>query len=257
MILHGVAMGEGPPAVLLHGLFGAASNFGAIQRRLAVGRQVFAFDLRNHGASPHDPAMSYAAMAGDVVETLGHHGVQQAAIIGHSMGGKVAMQTALLYPDRVSRLMVADIAPVTNKPAYRAIAQAMLDVPLVPGLARAAAYQALAHAVPDTKVRAFLLQNLRFGPAPEWRIGLGEIAAALPGIEGWSAPAGRVYAGPTVVLRGERSDYIQPEHRGLFRGLFPAARFASLRGAGHWLHADAPDAFTELLAAFLPRAGSA
>ncbi len=251
MILHGAAMGEGPPIVLLHGLFGAASNFGAIQRRLAAGRQVFAFDLRNHGTSPHDPAMSYQAMAGDVMETLDQHGVQQAGIVGHSMGGKVAMQAALLYPGRVSRLLVADIAPVPYAPHYRTIAQAMLDVKLSPGLTRAAAVQALADAVPDTKVRGFLLQNLRFGPAPAWRIGLAEIAAALPAIEDWPATPGRLYAGPTLVLRGESSDYILPEHRALFRALFPAARFASLRNAGHWLHADAPDAFVELVAAFL------
>ena len=257
MILHsaeaGTDRGAGPPVALLHGLFGAAGNFAAIQRRLAETRRVIAFDLRNHGASPHDPDMSYDAMAGDVLDSLAALGVPQAALVGHSMGGKVAMQAALLRPDRVSRLLVADIAPVRYDPAFRGIADAMLAVPLGPGLTRAAADAALAPAVPDPAVRGFLLQNLRLGPAAAWRIGLREIAAALPGIEGWDAPPGSQYPGPVLMLRGERSDYVRPEHRPAIRALFPAAQFMALKGAGHWLHADAPDAFVEIARAFLDR----
>ncbi len=255
MILHaaeaGADRGAGPPVALLHGLFGAGSNFAAIQRRLGAARRVVAFDLRNHGASPHDPAMSYAAMAEDVLDSLSALGVREAALVGHSMGGKVAMQAALLRPDRVSRLLVADIAPVRYDPAFRGIADAMLAMPLGPGLTRAAADAMLAPAVPDPAVRGFLLQNLRLGPTPAWRIGLHEIAANLPGIEGWDAPPGAQYAGPVLVLRGERSGYVRPEHRPAVRALFPAARFMTLKGAGHWLHADAPDAFVEIVQAFL------
>ena len=251
MILAGTEAGQGAPVVLLHGLFGAAGNFATIQRRLAESLRVFSFDLRNHGMSPHDPAMSYAAMAGDVLETMAHHGLAQAALAGHSMGGKVAMQAALRRPGAVSRLVVADIAPVAYAPAFRGFADAMLGLELTPGLTRAAADAALAAAVPDAGVRGFLLQNLRFGAAPAWRIGLPEIAAALPDIEGWAAPPGAVFGGPTLVLRGARSDYVLPEHRPLFRTLFPAARFATLRDAGHWLHADAPEAFTETVRGFL------
>jgi len=247
----GSALGEEPPVVLLHGLFGAAANFAAIQRRLAAARRVIAFDLRNHGASPHDPAMSYSAMAADVLDSLTAMGVPQAALIGHSMGGKVAMQAALLRPDRVTRLLVADIAPVRYDPAFRDIAEAMLTLPLDAGLTRAAADAALATAVPDAAVRGFLLQNLRFGLAPSWRIGLREIAENLPAIEGWDAPPDAHYAGPVLMLRGERSDYIRPEHRPAVRALFPMARFTTLKGAGHWLHADAPDAFVAVAEAFL------
>ena len=250
MILHaieaGTEGGAGPPVALLHGLFGAAGNFAAIQRRLGTTRRVIAFDLRNHGESPHDPAM-----AEDVLDSLSALGVPSAALVGHSMGGKVAMRAALLRPDRVSRLLVADIAPARYDPAFRGIADAMLALPLNPGLTRAAADAALAPAVPDPAVRGFLLQNLRLGPAPAWRIGLREIAAALPGIEGWDAPPGARYPGPVLMLRGERSDYVRPEHRPSVRALFPAAQLMTLKGAGHWLHADAPDAFVEVLQAFL------
>lgn len=251
MILHAIEAGAGPPVAMLHGLFGASGNLAAIQRRLGASRRVIAFDLRNHGGSPHDPAMSYGAMAEDVLDSLAALDVPRAALIGHSMGGKVAMRAALLRPDRVERLLVADIAPVRYDPAFRAIADAMLALPLAPGLTRAAAHAALAPAVPDPAVRGFLLQNLRLGAAPGWRIGLREIAAGLPGIEGWDAPDGARYDGPVLVLRGERSGYVRPEHRPAVRALFPLARFTALKDAGHWLHADAPDAFAAVAQAFL------
>lgn len=249
MILKTVRMGEGPAIILLHGLFGAASNWGRVQRRLAETHAVLAMDLRNHGASPHDPRMDYPTMAADVAETMATEGVATAGVLGHSMGGKVAMQLALARPGIVSRLLVADVAPVHYQPHFRLIAAAMLDLPLAPGLTRAEANAALGHVAPDPAVRGFLLQNLRFGDPPAWRIGLRQIADALPFVEDWPG-AGR-YDGPVLVLRGERSDYILPEHRPLFRALFPAAKFATLRDAGHWLHADAPDAFLATVRAFM------
>ena len=252
MILHATERGDGPPAIMLHGLFGAGSNFATVQRRLAVGRRLLTFDLRNHGQSAHDPAMTYPAMADDVADTMTAHNLQDAAIIGHSMGGKTAMTLALRHPERVARLLIADIAPVAYPPRYRRLLDAMLAVRLRPGLIRAEADAALEPVVSDPAVRQFLLSNLRFGAAPTWRIGLSEIAASLPAIEGWDQTGS--YDGPTLVLRGERSDYVQPEHRALLRDLFPKASFASLRGAGHWLHAEAPGAFLATLDAFLPRA---
>lgn len=250
MILRSVRMGEGgTPLILLHGLFGAASNWGRVQRRLAETRLVLAIDQRNHGNSPHDPVFDYPSMAADVLETLDAAGLGAVAVIGHSMGGKVAMQLALAAPDRVERLVVADIAPVAYPLHFQAMADAMLALPLTPGLTRAEANAALEATATDPAVRGFLLQNLRFGSPPRWRIGLAEIAAGLPSIATWAATG--TYEGPVFVLRGEQSDYVLPEHRPLFRALFPAARFATLRGAGHWLHADAPDAFLETVQAFL------
>ena len=256
MILHATEFGAEraggePPVVLLHGLFGSASNFAAIARRLGGARRVIAFDLRNHGASPHSPAMSYADMAADVLDSLAERGAPRAALIGHSMGGKVAMLAALLQPNRVSRLLVADMAPARYPPAFRPIAEAMLAVPLAPGLTRPAADAVLAPTVPDPAVRGFLLQYVRVGAEPGWRIGLQDIASSLPAIEGWDPPPGATYAGPVLMLRGERSNYVQPEHRPAIRALFPAARFTTLKGVGHWLHAEAPDAFVAVAEAFL------
>jgi len=251
MILKSIRMGEGSPVVLLHGLFGAASNWGRIQRRLAGQHDVLALDMRNHGSSPHGAPMDYATMAGDVVETLAAAGVPKFSLLGHSMGGKIAMRLALAHPDRVSRLLLADIAPVSYPPHFRDIAAAMQALPLTPGLTRAEANAALEAAAPDPAIRGFLLQNLRFADPPAWRIGLDEIAAGLPAIESWTAAG--TYEGPTLVLRGERSDYVMPEHRPLFRALFPQARFATLRDAGHWLHADNPEGFLATVQAFFAR----
>jgi pimeloyl-ACP methyl ester carboxylesterase len=247
-------MGEGPALVLLHGLFGARQNFGAVQKALAGdGWRVIALDLRNHGASPHAAGMAYPDMAGDVAETLQALGAWPATVLGHSMGGKVAMALALTRPEGVGRLIVADIAPVTYPaPLFAEYLNAMRAMPLAPGLTRREADAALSFAVPVPSLRAFLLQNLVFPEeVPRWRIGLGEIAAAMPEIAGWPNLFGR-YEGPTLVLAGSHSPYIRPEHHALFRALFPAAHFASI-AAGHWLHAENPADFLAAVRDFLAR----
>jgi esterase len=249
MILNAIEAGAGPPIALLHGLFGRAGNFGAVQKRLAARHRVLALDLRNHGASPHTATMSYEAMAEDVLETLRARAALPCAIVGHSMGGKVAMEAALDAPAAVSHLVVADIAPVRYPSSFRDYIDAMSTLPLHPGLTRAAADGELAPAVPDAGIRAFLLQNLRFGADPTWTIGLHEIADSLDAIEGWDGSDDMMFPGPAVFVSGARSDYVRPEHRALIRQLFPAARFVTLKDAGHWVHADDPDGFVSVVEA--------
>ena len=251
MILKAIEAGSGPPVVLLHGLFGAARNWGAMQRALAPRFRVIALDMRNHGASPHAPDMRYATQAADVLETLAAMGALPAAVIGHSMGGKAAMAAALAQPAAIARLLVSDIAPVIYQHGNTAIAAAMAAIPLDPALTRAQASALLEAAVADAAVRAFLLQNLTFGATPGWRIGLADIAAAIPDLEGWQdVPSGR-NDGPTVFVTGAQSDYVLPEHRPAIRALFPAARFVAVKGAGPWVHADNPAGFLSVLEAFL------
>jgi pimeloyl-ACP methyl ester carboxylesterase len=255
VILHAIEGGTADgrvPVVLVHGLFGQARNFGAVQRAVAATRRVIALDLRNHGESPHAAAMDYDTMARDVLETLAALDALPCALVGHSMGGKVAMRVALTSAASVARLLVSDIAPVVYDVASADYAAAMAALPLTPGLARAAADAFLAQTVDDKGVRAFLLQNLVFGASPHWRIGLAEIVAAMPDIGGWPAlPEGTVYDGPTVFVSGARSDYIRPEYRGAIRTLFPMARFVAVKDAGHWVHADNPAGFMGVLEAFL------
>jgi pimeloyl-ACP methyl ester carboxylesterase len=250
VILAGREQGDGEPLVLLHGLFGSAGNFGLVQRRLAARFRVIALDLRNHGESPHAAAMDYPAMAADVLETLRARAALPAQLVGHSMGGKVAMAAALAAPDQVAALVVVDIAPVRYEPAFRAYAAAMAGLALRPGLTRAESDRALAPSVAEPDIRGFLLQNLRFGAAPAWRIGLREITDALPVLEDWAQVAGQ-FAGPTLFMAGASSTYIRPEYREAIRALFPAARLVTVKSAGHWVHADNPDGFLAVLEAFL------
>jgi esterase len=250
MRLNHIDTGTGPSIVLLHGLFGAARNFGTVQRALAPLFRVIALDARNHGASPHESGMSYATLAADVMETLDALDITRAAVIGHSMGGKTAMALALMAPERVGRLLVADIAPVPYRHENEIVAAAMRAIPLRPGLTRVTAEAALQDAVPVPAVRTFLIQNIQFDAQPHWRIGLNEIADAIPDLEGWDALDG-TYDGPTLFVSGARSDYVLPEHRPAIRALFPAARFVSVKHAGHWLHADNPAGFLSVVEAYL------
>ncbi len=252
MLLHVIEAGTGPAVAILHGLFGEARNFATVQRRLADQYRVLALDLRNHGESPHAPGMDYGALAADVHETLAAVAALPVALIGHSMGGKVAMRLALDVPGAIRRLAVCDIAPVRYPPRdHRALIAALRALPLTPGLTRSAADAALAPAVADRALRQFLLHSLRCGPAPRWRLGLAEIARAMDEIEDWWALPDAHYDGPTLFLTGARSDYVRPEHRATIRALFPHARFAALRHAGHWLHVDDPTGFLAAITAFL------
>jgi pimeloyl-ACP methyl ester carboxylesterase len=252
MILHASERGNGAPVVLLHGLFGRSQNFGTLMRQLAARFRVIALDLRNHGASAHVAGMSYQVMADDVLETFASLGVECAAVLGHSMGGKVAMLAALSRPEVVSRLIVADIAPVSYRHANASVAAAMLALRLDPGLSRMSADSQLEDAVPDPAVRSFLLQNLHFGTQPAWRIGLHEIATDMRLIEGFPEIASdKCYEGPALFIRGGRSGYVKDAMLPTIHRLFPAARMETLENAGHWLHADQPEAFAAMVEAFL------
>ncbi len=251
MRLNIVESGAGAPVVLLHGLMGSAQNWGGIAKRLGLRHRVLAMDARNHGASGHATGMDYAAMATDVAETLAEAGIPRAAVLGHSMGGKTAMMLALTRPELVTRLVVADIAPVRYAAPSRAYVEAMVRMELHPGMTRRDAMAALADSVPEEGIRAFLVQNLVFGDgAPRWRIGLADIAAGMDAIEDFAPPPGARYAGAVLCIRGSRSDYIQPRHMAAISGFFPAVRHAELP-AGHWVHADDPHGFLALIEPFL------
>ena len=245
------------PVVLIHGLFGRARNLGRLLRLFGAERRTIGLDLRSHGDSPHGP-LRIRDMADDVLETLDRHRVEHAVLIGHSLGGKVAMAATLLAPERVARLLVADIAPVAYAHGSRLFAEAMASLPIARFLTRAEADGALAETVPDATIRALLLQNLDARPPMRWRIGLRDIVASIGEAEGWPEfPPGTAYDGVALFLRGERSDYVAPEHHGDIRRFFPRARLATLREAGHWLHVDKPDEFAGIAASFVAAADAA
>jgi pimeloyl-ACP methyl ester carboxylesterase len=245
--------GKGPPVAILHGLFGSGRNWRSVAQHLAARHRVVTFDLRNHGGSPWADGMSYGEMVEDLRASLRARGIERTALLGHSMGGKVAMLTALLHPGEVDRLVVVDIAPSTNQPTLLAYIRAMRAADLRGVRRRAEADLQLAEAVPDPAERAFLLQNLVIGEnAAQWRLNLQAIERGFSEIVGFpDLPAGTVYPGPALFVSGARSNYIQPEHEPLIRHLFPQARIARIEGAGHWVHAEQPQAFLQAVAPFL------
>ncbi len=253
--MHLTAVVTGPPTdrpalVIAHGLFGSARNWGAIAKRLALQRQVVSIDMRNHGDSPRSSEHGYAAMAGDLAETIAEHGGRM-DVLGHSMGGKAAMMLALTAPARVRRLIVADIAPVAYRHSQMAYVRAMQGVDLATVTRRSEGDAALAAEVPEPALRAFLLQSLAIEPGRvSWKLNLDALAAEMTAIMDFPTPPGS-FAGPVLFLTGANSDYVRPAHWPRIRELFPAAERKSLAAAGHWLHADAPGAFIDAVTAFL------
>jgi esterase len=246
--------GAGPPVAILHGLFGAARNWGGIARRLAQHYRVIALDLRNHGASPWAPAMDYAEMAEDVRAAMRTRGHPRYALIGHSLGGKVAMMAGLAAGEaEIERLVAVDIAPVAYPVGQLDYVQAMRGLDLAAIARRGDADRALAGAIPDPVERAFLLQNLVLndGP-PRWQPNLAAIEAALPALSGFPAlPPDVAYRGPALFVAGAKSDYLRPEHEAEIRRLFTKAQLVRIAGAGHWVQADQPDSFVAAVSRFL------
>ncbi|MEZ5779129.1 MAG: alpha/beta fold hydrolase [Paracoccaceae bacterium] len=249
LIEHGTPT-EKPALLIVHGLFGSARNWGAIQRRMASDRRTVAPDMRNHGDSFRAGTQSYADMAGDLAEVISAIG-GPVDVVGHSMGGKAAMQLALAQPDLVNRLVVADIAPTAYGHSQAHLVRAMRALDLGGLAARSEADQRLKPSVDDPGVRAFLLQSLDLkADPPRWKLNLEVLEREMDRIIGWPGAEGR-FDGPALFLTGERSDYVLPEHRPEIKRLFPNAKMAKLRGAGHWLHADRPREFEAALRAFL------
>jgi esterase len=234
-----------PTLLIAHGLFGSARNWGAIAKRLSATRQVVVVDMRNHGESPRADTQSYPDMAEDLAAVI--HGRWD--VLGHSMGGKAAMVLALTHPEKVNRLIVADIAPVTYGHTQVHLIDAMEALDLGTLSARSEADRALSAFVEDAGVRAFLLQSVDL-KEKRWRLNLPVLRTEMPKIIGFPDVSG-VFERPTLFLTGANSDYVRPEHRDRIRALFPKARFAKIPGAGHWLHAEKPREFEAAVATFL------
>lgn len=251
MELHARVAGDGPPLVLLHGLFGSNENLGAVARALSGRFTIYGFDLRNHGRSPHGRRMDYATLAADVRETMDAHALDHAAVLGHSLGGKTAMELALSSPERVDRLVIVDIAPVAYDRRHDRELEAMCALD-VEGLgSRGEADGALKPHVPNPAIRQFLLKNLVRGREGfEWRIPLDTIRAAYPEIAAAPAAAGP-YEGPALFVRGGNSDYVPDDAEPLIRERFPNAQIETVPGAAHWVHIDATGPFLERLHIFL------
>ena len=251
--LHAQISGDSaaPPVILLHGLFGMSDNLGALAKALQDHYAVYRLDLRNHGRSAWSQQMSLALMAEDVAAFCLQHKLQRAALFGHSLGGKVAMQVALTQPQLVSALVVADIAPVTYAPHHNDILQALAQLETVQITSRQQADQLLANTVADSFVRQFVLKNLYRDEAGRfaWRMNVPVLINQYEQLR--LAPQGDAFAGPCLFIKGELSAYIQQKHMPAITELFPAAQFKMIQGAGHFLHSEKPVAFNHLVKRFL------
>ena len=255
MILNYKNYGEedAPAVFFLHGLLGCAENWGSVCRRLSgEGLRCIAVDQRNHGSSPHSPEMSYPLMAEDLHHLADHLNIRRFSIVGHSMGGKTAMEAALIGADRIRSLVVADIAPIRYKPAYVDYINSLSEMNLDGVEKRSDAGRKLERFIPDRNLRMFFLTNLRkkedgsFG----WRINLDGITSNYDHV--WEEIHGsRRYDGPVLFLRGGESGFITEPALEYIGELFPSYQLETIDGAGHWVHSEAPDDFRARVLRFI------
>src|SRR4051794_20398522 len=260
-MLHTTAIGDrGSRVVFAHGLFGQGRNWTQIGKALAHQHRVLLVDLPHHGRSGWEGRFDYLRIADQVAGLLDAD--DPAALVGHSLGGKVAMVLALQHPELVERLCVVDVSPVTyhHLSLFDGYVAAMRGLDLDALSRRSDAEAALADAVPDATVRGFLLQNLRRdGDGWRWQVNLDALGANLPVIGSWPAQqlAGTPpYRGPVLWIAGARSDYVTPAYGEAMNRWFPRNRLVTVKDAGHWVHSEQPEVFLEVLRRFLDAAGA-
>lgn len=247
----------GPRVVLLHGLFGQGKNWTTIAKALADRARVTMVDLPNHGRSAWTRTITYDEMAEAITGALAADGDEPLGLIGHSMGGKVAMAAALLRPSLVQRLVVTDIAPVRYQrlSSFGDYVMGMRSIDLSRIETRAEADERLRPYVPDQVVRSFLLQNLRRDPGSEsgwrWQMNLSLLGAELADLGDWPDLGTQPYPGPVLWVAGADSDYIIPEYAPAMRALFPRTQLLTVKHAGHWVHSDQPTVFVAAVRHFL------
>ena len=243
--------GQGDHIILIHGLLGSLENLNMVAKPLSSNYKVTNLDVRNHGSSPQLPEMTYDALAQDVIDTMAHLSIDNAIVLGHSMGGKIAMQLALKHPEKVKKLIVADISPVQYPPHHQKILNGLAAIDLANITSRKDADSTLAHYVEEAGVRQFLLRNLvKVDSGFTFRCHLQNITQGysdvMQGYEG-----GSTFSQPTLFIKGGNSQYITQEHQAIIGKLFPMAKAKIIQGAGHWLHAEKTNAFCRIVENFI------
>lgn len=252
MKLHFRTLGQGEPLIVMHGVFGSSDNWQTIGKEFAEDFKVYLVDLRNHGKSPHSDEFNYTVMAEDVLELLNDEGIKDANVLGHSMGGKVAMTLASKYSDRVKKLVVVDIAPKNYPPHHQQIFEGFSSVKLDSLESRKDADDQMAKVISNLGVRQFILKNLDRDADGnfEWKLNLDAIEKAANEI-GSKLEGDVSFEGETLFIGGSKSDYILEEDHDMIRGFFPKAKIMTIKGAGHWVHAEKPTELKESVLNFL------
>jgi esterase len=247
--------GDGKDAlIILPGLLGSSANWQSIAKRMGQRRTVYTLDMRNHGQSPWSDTMNYLAMADDVAEFIDTLDHQNICLLGHSMGGKIAMRLAFNAPQLINSLIIADIAPVSYPHDFDGLITAMIHLDLPSLTRRSDADAALSTSISSSPIRAFLLHNLHFDSdrsSYTWRPNLSVLLNAMPQITGFSLSDTDAFDKPSLFIHGANSDYVMPASEKLIAQHFPGALFDELENAGHWLHAEQPAAFIEHSETFL------
>lgn len=252
MKLHFRTLGEGYPLIILHGVFGSSDNWQTLGKVFADQFKVYLVDLRNHGNSPHSDEFNYTVMMEDVVELMKDEGLEKAHVLGHSMGGKVAMHLATHHSEVVSKLVVVDIAPKYYAPHHQQIFEGFHSVDLANLKSRKDAEDQMANVISNMGVRLFILKNLNRDKDGNfsWKLNVGAIEKAIEEV-GESIEEGVSFEGETLFISGGKSDYITPEDHEAIKSYFPKAKIETVQGAGHWVHAEKPDDLEELVTSFL------
>jgi pimeloyl-ACP methyl ester carboxylesterase len=248
--------GTGSPVVILHGLFGLSDNWVTFGRRLGEHYSVYIPDLRNHGQSPHSKVFDFPSLENDLMEMVEENGLDNIFLIGHSLGGKTAMIFTIHHPDLVKKLVVADISLRKSPPdrEHQQLLNSMINVDFSAAKSRSDVEKQLIERINSPKLRQFLLKNVywRDRHSLDWRLNLHSINENLPAIfEEIKIPG--MYSGPVLFIRGGLSDYILDSDLGDLKKKFPGAEVKTIANASHWVHADAPGEFYDLVKGFLDR----
>lgn len=252
MKLHYRTMGEGQPIIILHGVFGTSDNWQTFAKQLSDSYQIFLLDQRNHGLSPHDDAFDYHVMAEDLREFIETHKLENPIILGHSMGGKVAMFFAVSYPEQFKKMIVVDIAPRAYPVHHQKILEALGAVKIDQVSSRKEAENQMKPYIAEFGIRQFLLKNLRRedNDSFSWKLNLSVIRDNIERI-GEAVDDSQPVEKPILFVGGEKSDYIRKEDHSLITRIFPQAHIVTISGAGHWIHAEQPELLLEQVKQFL------
>ena len=253
MKLHFKKLGHGKPIIILHGLFGLLDNWLTVGKELATTNQVYLLDARNHGRSPHVVNIDYPLMVEDLYEFLTDFQLREVSIIGHSMGGKTAMNFALEYPHRVEKLIVVDIAPKSYPVLHSDIISSLLSIDLNMIQSRSDADKNLAVIILQKNIRQFLLKNLyrKEDGRYAWRLNLDAINQNQNGLGSGIYSKNKEFLKPVLFLRGENSQYILDTDIDLIKTYFPSAKIITISNSTHWVHYENPDELLDAIIKFL------
>lgn len=243
--------GEGDPLIVLHGLFGSLDNWATLARQWSDTFTVYAVDLRNHGKSPHTSSHTINNMATDIQDFISEHNIKNPVLLGHSMGGKAAMETVLTHPDQIRGLIIADMGAQSYPRGHDEIFSAIRSLNLEEAESRKYIEEKLSDTIDDKGIVYFISKNIsRTKEGYHWKMNIDTLERDYEEVLKAIRP-GRIFDKPTLLLKGEKSNYVNEENINLLRQLFPRIKIEAIKDSGHWVHAENPDLFEQRVRSFM------